>query len=108
MARGVGGKSPANVAKYLAGIDFPCQKEDLITHAEHNGAEDEVLEMLRHMPEDEYGNMADVMKGYGKVYDQEDEGPSGNGQQGGGGSQGRATARSRTKGNGHAEQTEDT
>lgn len=68
MARGAGGKSPANVAQYLSGIDFPCQKEDLIEHAEQNGAEDEVLEVLNNMPEDEYNNMADVMKGYGMAH----------------------------------------
>jgi Protein of unknown function (DUF2795) len=73
MARGVGGKSPANVAQYLSGINFPCQKEDLVHHARQNGAGDEVLEVLRNMPEDEYNNMADVMQGYGVAREEERE-----------------------------------
>jgi len=67
MTRGVGGESPANVTTYLKGIDYPAQKEDLVQHAEKNGAEPEVLEVLKGMPEQEYGNMADVMKGYGET-----------------------------------------
>jgi competence ComEA-like helix-hairpin-helix protein len=73
MARGVGGHSPANMARYLSGIDFPCEKADLIQHAEDHGAEDEVLEVLHQLPEGEYGTMADVMKGYGEARDGESE-----------------------------------
>ena len=67
MTRGVGGESPANVTTYLKGIDYPAQKEDLVQHAKKNGAEPEVLDVLNGMPEQEYGNMADVMKGYGEA-----------------------------------------
>ncbi|WP_312479541.1 DUF2795 domain-containing protein [Stutzerimonas nitrititolerans] len=67
MTRGVGGESPANVATYLKGIDYPAQKDDLVQHAKKNGAESEVIDMLNRMPEQEYSNMADVMKGYGEA-----------------------------------------
>lgn len=33
MTRGVGGESPANVATYLKGIDYPANKQDLLQHA---------------------------------------------------------------------------
>ncbi|RJQ76080.1 MAG: DUF2795 domain-containing protein [Desulfobacteraceae bacterium] len=66
MARGVGGGSPANVARFLKGIDFPAKKKDLINHAKHNDADQRVIETLNRMPDQEYGNMADVMKGYGQ------------------------------------------
>jgi hypothetical protein len=46
MARGVGGQSPSNIARYLSGIDFPCQKNDLVQHAKRNGAEDWVLQIF--------------------------------------------------------------
>jgi hypothetical protein len=39
MARGMGGQSPSNVAHYLSGIDFPCQKEDLVEHPRKNNAD---------------------------------------------------------------------
>lgn len=68
MTRGVGGESPANVATYLKGIDYPANKQDLLRHARQNGAEQDVVDVLERMPEQQYGNMADVMKGYGEAY----------------------------------------
>lgn len=67
MTRGVGGESPANVSTYLKGIDFPAGRDQLVQHAEKNGAESDVLNIVKQMPEQEYGNMADVMKAYGDV-----------------------------------------
>ena len=68
MARGVEGTSLANVAQCLSGLPFPCQKDQVIAHAEHHGADQALLAVLRHLPEDTYSSMADVMKGYGKAY----------------------------------------
>lgn len=68
MTRGVGGESPANVATYLKGIDYPANKQDLLKHARQNGAEQDVVDVLERMPEQQYGNMADVMKGYGEAH----------------------------------------
>ena len=48
----------------MKGIDYPAKKDDLVQHAKKNGAESEVIDVNR-MPEQEYGNIADVMKGYG-------------------------------------------
>lgn len=66
MTRGVGGHSPANVTHFLKGIDFPAKRDDLLRHAKRNHAEQEVLDEIQAMPEQEYGSMADVMKGFGK------------------------------------------
>lgn len=60
------GHSPANVTKHLKGIDFPAEKKDLIKHAQHMKAEKVVLEEIQRMEDREYGNMADVMKAFGK------------------------------------------
>lgn len=68
MTRGLGGESPANVATYLKGIDYPANKQDLLRHARQNGAEQDVVDVLERMPEQQYGNMADVMKGYGEAH----------------------------------------
>lgn len=67
MTRGVGGESPANITHHLKGIDFPAKRSDLEKHAKDQGAEEDVLEVIRNMPDQEYGSMADVMKGVGKV-----------------------------------------
>lgn len=67
MTRGVGGESPANVTTFLKGIDYPARKEQLVKRAQQNGAESSVIDMLQNMPDQEYDNMADVMKGYGET-----------------------------------------
>lgn len=65
MTRGVGGSSPANVSSYLKGIDYPASRDQLASHAEQNGADPEVLDMIKAMPDKQYEDMADVMSGYG-------------------------------------------
>lgn len=67
MTRGVGGESPANVTTFLKGIDYPARKEQLVKHAQQNGAESSVIDVLQNRPDQEYDNMADVMKGYGET-----------------------------------------
>lgn len=68
MARGVGGESPANIAKYLKGMDFPAKKDDLVSQAKKNDADNTVIETINKMPDKEYGDMSDVMKGYGEKH----------------------------------------
>jgi hypothetical protein len=72
MRRGMDGQSPTNIAHSLSGIDFPCNKEDLVEHARKNNADDEVLEILEELPEGGYTNMADVMKSYGEAREHSD------------------------------------
>lgn len=60
------GHSPANVTKNLKGIDFPAEKNDLLKHAQHMKAEKVVLDEIQKLEDREYGNMADVMKSFGK------------------------------------------
>ena len=64
MTRGVGGRSPANIARSLKGIHFPVGKRDLVEHAKMNGAPSEVTRAIEAMPEQRYETMADVMKGF--------------------------------------------
>lgn len=66
MARDVGGHSPVNVTHALKGMDFPAKRDDLLRHAKQNHAEKEVLDEIARMPDQNYGSMADVMKGFGK------------------------------------------
>ena len=73
MTRKTLGKYTTDITQYLAGMKFPCEKEDLIEHAKYQGAIDEVLDLLRNMPEEEYSTMAEVMQGYGEERDEEHE-----------------------------------
>ncbi|WP_110650771.1 DUF2795 domain-containing protein [Salinicola peritrichatus] len=67
MTRGLGGQSPANITHHLKGIDFPASRADIEKQAKENGAEDDVMEIIRQLPDQEYGSMADVTKGVGDV-----------------------------------------
>jgi hypothetical protein len=64
MSRGVGGRSPANVQKFLKGQDYPADKKDLIETARRNKAPQEVMKLIENLPGDEFGGPQDVMKGY--------------------------------------------
>lgn len=61
------GESPPNIAHYLGGIDFPADKQELVDYARGNNAEGAVIDMLEQLPDGQYGSMADVMQGVGKV-----------------------------------------
>ncbi|MBJ6726113.1 DUF2795 domain-containing protein [Geomesophilobacter sediminis] len=60
------GHSPANVSRFLKGIDFPAKKDDLVKHAQQNKAEKSVIDEIQKMEQREFESMADVMKAYGK------------------------------------------
>jgi hypothetical protein len=67
MARGVGGRSPANIQKHLKGVDYPASKEQLVEAARRNQAPDEVVREIEELPGDRYGGPQDVMKAYGEI-----------------------------------------
>ncbi|MBT2502468.1 DUF2795 domain-containing protein [Curtobacterium sp. ISL-83] len=46
--------NPIEVQKYLSGIDYPASKDDIVATAEQEGAEGDVLEALKNIPEGEY------------------------------------------------------
>lgn len=53
-----------DLAKALKGIDLPQDKEGLYDHADENGADDIILEMIDDMPDQEYETMADIMAAF--------------------------------------------
>lgn len=55
------------VQRYLSGVDYPAQKQDLVEHAESQGAGDDVLSTLRDIDDREYDSPADVSKAIGKT-----------------------------------------
>lgn len=68
MTRGVGGQSPANVQKYLKGVEYPTTRDDLIVQARHNGAPEEIIENIENFEDKEFGGPQDVMKAYGRTH----------------------------------------
>jgi hypothetical protein len=42
------------VQRFLAGIDYPATKEQLIEHAKGKGADEQAMEALQSLPDQEY------------------------------------------------------
>jgi hypothetical protein len=59
--------SPANLAHYLRGAQFPASKQDLKADAQKNQAPKEILQFIDELPEDSYRTMAEVMKALGQI-----------------------------------------
>jgi Protein of unknown function (DUF2795) len=57
--------NPISLQKYLKGIDYPAQKQDLIDHAQQHGANEDVISTLEQLPEEEYETPAEVSKAVG-------------------------------------------
>lgn len=57
---GHGKVSAAEVEKYVGGIDFPANKQELVEHARGKDAPREVLDLMENFPEREYGSANDV------------------------------------------------
>jgi hypothetical protein len=67
MTRGLGGESPSNVERYLAGVHYPANKGDLLQAAQANGAPRDIMRLIEQIEMDEFGGPQDVMKGYGRL-----------------------------------------
>ena len=67
MTRGLGGESPSNVERYLAGVHYPADKGDLLQAAPANGAPREILQLIEQIDMDRFDGPQDVMKGYGRL-----------------------------------------
>jgi hypothetical protein len=63
--------SAAALAKLLSGIDFPKTRSELLTYAKRNRqkvkAAEEIIQIIRELPERRYKSMADVEKALAKI-----------------------------------------
>ncbi len=46
--------SPIDIQKALSGMDYPARKQDIVSHAERQGGDKEVLDALRKIEDREY------------------------------------------------------
>jgi hypothetical protein len=46
--------NPIQIQKFLGGIDYPANKEALISRAKESGADSNVLDALQNIPDKEY------------------------------------------------------
>lgn len=59
--------SPAQVQRYLEGIDYPASKRELIEHARGHGAGEDVLSLLEQLPERRFNGPTEVSEAIGQV-----------------------------------------
>ena len=52
--------SPIDIQKALSGMDYPAGREDIVTHAEQHGADEEVLDALRKIEDRQYDGPSGV------------------------------------------------
>ncbi len=59
--------NPIQLQKYLKGMDYPAQKQDLLEHAKEHGADRDICSTLEQLPDEEYETPADVSKAVGAI-----------------------------------------
>ena len=59
--------NPIQIQTFLKGVDYPASKEDLLAHAERNGAAENVRATLEQLPDEEFETPADVSQALGKI-----------------------------------------
>ncbi|BAT52960.1 unknown protein [Nostoc sp. NIES-3756] len=60
--------NPVQIQKNLKGIDYPASKQELIQHAQRQGADEKVISLLQQLPENEkYKNPTDLNKAIGEI-----------------------------------------
>lgn len=59
--------SAAQIQKYLGGMDYPANRQDIISHAKSKGAPENVMSFLNRLPEREYRFPTDVEEEFGKM-----------------------------------------
>ena len=52
--------NPIELQKHLKGLDYPASKDDIVSHAESNGADGETLDALRSMKDGTYEKPTDI------------------------------------------------
>jgi hypothetical protein len=54
--------NPIEVQKHLKGMSYPASKDELVSTAEDNGADDELMEQLRGVSKSRFTGPDDVME----------------------------------------------
>jgi hypothetical protein len=54
--------NPVEIQKFLSGVDYPAPKQDIISKAEENNAPEEIMDLLKQLPDMEYSRPTDVTR----------------------------------------------
>ncbi|AZZ54680.1 DUF2795 domain-containing protein [Rathayibacter iranicus] len=59
--------NPIQIQKYLSGIDYPASKDTIVKTAEKEGADADILDALRALPDVTYDKPTDVSAAVAKL-----------------------------------------
>lgn len=59
--------NPIELQKQIKGVDYPASKDDIVSQAESNGADDEILDALRKMKDGTYEKPTDISHAVSEV-----------------------------------------
>lgn len=59
--------NPIEMQKFLAGVDYPCGRDQLVEHARNHGAGDEVIQRLQALPDRTYDGPNAVSAEYSRT-----------------------------------------
>lgn len=59
--------NPIKIQKYLKGMDYPAKKDDLVKQAQKNGAEKDIINVLKEVKEEEFNSPAELSKAISHV-----------------------------------------
>ncbi len=56
--------NPIQMQKFLGGVDYPAERDELVAHAQSKGADDAVVAQLKSMPDRSYDGPNAVSKAF--------------------------------------------
>ncbi|MBE3560895.1 MAG: DUF2795 domain-containing protein [Ktedonobacteraceae bacterium] len=59
--------NPVQVEKFLKGLDYPASKQDIVKHAQQHGADQNVLEALKQMPDRTFEGPTGISQAIGEI-----------------------------------------
>ena len=59
--------NPIQVQKFLGGMNYPANKDEIVKHAKSKGADEKIMETLEQLPEERFETPADVSKAIGQI-----------------------------------------
>lgn len=61
--------NPAQLDRYVSGLDFPASRDELVRQASEQGAEDQVVETLRKLPDTQFDGPESVSAALSEMSD---------------------------------------
>jgi hypothetical protein len=60
-------QSPPSITQYLADVDFPASKQEVLWSAQLHDAQQDILNLLSRIPNQQYTNVTDVVDHLGRT-----------------------------------------